>query len=56
MLSMKPNQDATKPAPFNLLEERIIHVASRNEAEHEQTQHNHYLLLHIGQTQHRISS
>lgn len=44
-----------KPAPLNPLEERVIHVASRNEAEHEQAQHNHNLLLHSGQTQHTIS-
>ncbi|KAF9796238.1 hypothetical protein SFRURICE_016161 [Spodoptera frugiperda] len=43
-----------KPAPVPRLEECVIHVASRNEAEHEQTQHYHYLLLHSGQTQHTL--
>ncbi|CAH2073544.1 unnamed protein product, partial [Iphiclides podalirius] len=41
-----------KPAPGSpyCLEERVIHVSGRNEAEHEQAQHNHYLLLHRGET------
>lgn len=45
-----------KPAPLNRLEECVIHVAGRNEAEHEQAQHNHNLLLHNGQTQHALVS
>lgn len=40
--------------PAARLEERVIDVAGRNEAEHEQAQHNHYLLLHNGQTQHTL--
>lgn len=45
---------ASNLPPVNRLEECVIHVASRNEAEHEQTQHNHNLLLHSGQTQHTL--
>lgn len=45
---------ASNLPPVNRLEECVIHVASRNEAEHEQTQHNHNLLLHSGQTQHAL--
>lgn len=44
-----------KPAAITRLEESVIHVAGRNEAEHEQAQHYHYLLLHSGQIQHGIS-
>lgn len=48
----KSRELRVKPAPFTRLEERVIDVASRNQAEHEQAQHNHYLLLHNGQTRH----
>lgn len=41
-----------KPAPCTRLEERVIDVAGRNEAENEEAQHNHYLLLQSGQIQH----
>lgn len=49
-----------KPAPGYLsavcrLEERVIHVSGRDKAEHEEAQHNHYLLLHGGTRQETIS-
>lgn len=42
-------------APVFLSEEFCIDVAGDNEAEHEQAHHNHYLLLHNGQTEGDIS-
>lgn len=57
MLSIgSPEIYRLKPAPLNRLEECVIHVAGRNEAEHEQAQHYHNLLLHNGQTQHALVS